>query len=178
MTIVSSGTVPAATITKTTNTENAPKSAALVIDNSLNNGNGIEIYSAESGADETISGLLYVSQASGTFKRPLIYMKSEAESIWGGAADIRIDAKNPDIEFKETDISSCGTVSSGACGKWEIAVNSDVFQINRSEGSQRNGTPRLQCRAAHLHSSQRDKRTAGANSSAAIQTSGSREEVI
>jgi hypothetical protein len=44
----------------------------------------------------------------------------------GGAASIRIDDPNPDIEFVETGLNQ----SDPAAGKYEIAVQSDILQIN------------------------------------------------
>jgi hypothetical protein len=49
----------------------------------------------------------------------------------GGAASIRIDDPNPDIEFVETDLAGADP----SAGKYEIAVQADRLQINGRNAS-------------------------------------------
>ena len=53
-------------------------------------------------------------------------MRIKQASILGGAASIRIDDPNPDIEFVETGL----TGPDPGAGKFEIAVQTDKLQIN------------------------------------------------
>jgi hypothetical protein len=67
------------------------------------------------------SSVLEVTATNPTYNQPALRI-SQA-STQGGAASIRIDDPNPDIEFVETDQVS-------PAGKYEIAVQSDKLQIN------------------------------------------------
>ncbi len=67
------------------------------------------------------NNLMYLETTNSAWDRPLLRIIDNTTS--GGAANIRIDSPNPDIEFVETDQSS-------PAGKFEIAVQSDTFQIN------------------------------------------------
>jgi hypothetical protein len=73
------------------------------------------------GALESASAVLEVSATDPEYNQPAIRIKQAGKS--GGAASIRIDDPNPDIEFVETD-------QIAPAGKYEIAVQSDKFQIN------------------------------------------------
>jgi hypothetical protein len=72
------------------------------------------------------SAVLEVTATNPKYNQPAVRIKQT--SIAGGAASIRIDDPNPDIEFVETD-------EVAPAGKYEIAVQSDKLQINgRSAG--------------------------------------------
>jgi hypothetical protein len=67
------------------------------------------------------SAVLEVSATNTEYNQPALRIK-QAGTV-GGAASIRIDDPNPDIEFVETGLAS-------PRGKYEIAVQSDQLQIN------------------------------------------------
>jgi hypothetical protein len=67
------------------------------------------------------SAVLEISATNPEYNQPALHIKQAGTS--GGAASIRIDDPNPDIEFVETD-------QIAPAGKYEIAVQSDKFQIN------------------------------------------------
>ena len=67
------------------------------------------------------SAVLEVSATNPAFNQPALHIRQA--SIAGGAASIRIDDPNPDIELIETD-------QVAPAGKYEIAVQSDKLQIN------------------------------------------------
>jgi len=70
------------------------------------------------------SAVLEVSNTNLQFNQPALHIKQT--SALGAAASIRIDDPNPDIEFVEIDPKQ----NDPAAGKYEIAVQSDVLQIN------------------------------------------------
>ena len=70
------------------------------------------------------SAVLEVSNTNLKFNQPALHIKQT--STLGAAASIRIDDPNPDIEFVEIDPKK----TDPAAGKYEIAVQSDVLQIN------------------------------------------------
>ena len=67
------------------------------------------------------SAVLEVSATNREYNQPALRIKQAGEH--GGAASIRIDDPNPDIEFVETD-------QVAPAGKYEVAVQSDKLQIN------------------------------------------------
>jgi hypothetical protein len=67
------------------------------------------------------SAVLEVTAFNPEYNQPALRIKNAGRS--GGAASIRIDDPNPDIELIETD-------QIAPAGKYEIAVQSDKFQIN------------------------------------------------
>jgi hypothetical protein len=67
------------------------------------------------------SAVLEVSATNSAYNQPALHIKQAGTS--GGAASIRIDDPNPDIEFVESD-------QVAPAGKYEIAVQSDTLQIN------------------------------------------------
>ena len=73
------------------------------------------------GALESASAVLEVSATNPEYNQPALHIKQA--STRGGAASIRIDDPNPDIELIETD-------QVAPAGKYEIAVQSDKLQIN------------------------------------------------
>ena len=71
------------------------------------------------------SAVLDVSATNPEYNQPVLRIKQAGTS--GGAASIRIDDPNPDIEFVETGLKD--PPDPGA-GKFEIAVQADQLQIN------------------------------------------------
>src|SRR5215210_1832599 len=78
------------------------------------------------GALDSASAVLEVIATNPEYNQPALRIKQA--SIHGGAASIRIDDPNPDIEFVETD-------QVAPAGKYEIAVQSDKLQINGRNAS-------------------------------------------
>jgi hypothetical protein len=70
------------------------------------------------------SAVLEVSATNPEYNQPALYIKQASTA--GGAASIRIDDPNPDIEFVETGL----TGPDPGAGKFEIAVQADQLQIN------------------------------------------------
>jgi hypothetical protein len=73
------------------------------------------------GALESASAVLEVTATNSEYNQPALRIRQASKR--GGAASIRIDDPNPDIEFVETD-------QVGPAGKYEIAIQSDKLQIN------------------------------------------------
>src|ERR1700750_2311511 len=73
------------------------------------------------GALPSASAVLEVIATNPEYNQPALRIKQAGEH--GGAASIRIDDPNPDIELVETD-------QVAPAGKYEIAVQSDKLQIN------------------------------------------------
>src|SRR5215470_3394807 len=73
------------------------------------------------GTLESSSAVLEVIVTNPDYNQPALRIIQASKR--GGAASIRIDDPNPDIEFVETD-------QSPPAGKYEIAVQSDKLQIN------------------------------------------------
>jgi len=67
-----------------------------------------------------------VTATNPEYNQPAVHIKQV--STRGGAASIRIDDPNPDIELIETD-------QVAPAGKYEIAVQSDTLQINGRNAS-------------------------------------------
>jgi len=65
------------------------------------------------GALESPSAVLEVTATNPEYNQPALHIKQASKR--GGAASIRIDDPNPDIEFVETD-------QAPPAGKYEIAV--------------------------------------------------------
>ena len=76
------------------------------------------------GALDSASAVLEVSATNPEYNQPALRIKQASKR--GGAASIRIDDPNPDIELVETDQDP----NDPAKGKYEIAVQSDKLQIN------------------------------------------------
>jgi hypothetical protein len=77
------------------------------------------------------SAVLEISATNPEYNQPALHIKQASEA--GGAASIRIDDPNPDIEFVELGQNGTdpnGKSKDGPKGKYEIAVQSDKFQIN------------------------------------------------
>jgi hypothetical protein len=75
------------------------------------------------GALDSASAVLEVTATNPEYNQPVLRIKQAGER--GGAASIRIDDSNPDIELIETD-------QVAPAGKYEIAVQADQLQINGS----------------------------------------------
>src|SRR5262252_6429073 len=73
------------------------------------------------GALPSASAVLEVTATNPEYNQPALRIKQASKR--GGAASIRIDDPNPDIELIETD-------QLAPAGKYEIAVQSDKLQIN------------------------------------------------
>jgi hypothetical protein len=73
------------------------------------------------GALDSASAVLEVTATNPDYNQPALRIKQAGTH--GGAASIRIDDPNPDIELVETD-------QLAPAGKYEIAVQSDKLQIN------------------------------------------------
>ena len=78
------------------------------------------------GALESASAVLEVTATNPEYNQPALRIKQAGTR--GGAASIRIDDPNPDIELIETD-------QVAPAGKYEIAVQSDKLQINGRNAS-------------------------------------------
>jgi len=70
---------------------------------------------------DSASAVLEVTATNPDYNQPVLRIKQASKR--GGAASIRIDDPNPDIELIETD-------QVAPAGKYEIAVQSDKLQIN------------------------------------------------
>jgi hypothetical protein len=70
---------------------------------------------------DSASAVLVIEATNPEYNQPVLRIKQASER--GGAASIRIDDPNPDMEFVETD-------QVAPAGKYEIAVQSDKLQIN------------------------------------------------
>jgi hypothetical protein len=78
------------------------------------------------GALDSASAVLEVTATNPEYNQPALRVKQASKR--GGAASIRIDDPNPDIELIETD-------QVAPAGKYEIAVQSDKLQINGRNAS-------------------------------------------
>jgi hypothetical protein len=78
------------------------------------------------GALNSASAVLEVTATNPEYNQPALRIKQAGQR--GGAASIRIDDPNPDIEFVEID-------QVAPAGKYEIAVQSDKLQINGRNAS-------------------------------------------
>ena len=76
------------------------------------------------GALDSASAVLEVSATNREYNQPAVRIRQA--SCRGGAASIRIDDPNPDIEFVETGLPGADPNA----GKFEIAVQADQLQIN------------------------------------------------
>jgi hypothetical protein len=81
---------------------------------------------------KSASAVLEVAATNPEYNQPALRIK-QAGTV-GGAASIRIDDPNPDIEFVETG-------KTAPAGKYEIAVQSDILQINGRNANDRHFEP-------------------------------------
>jgi len=100
---------------------NGTGKAILLTDNdtSLLN-NMIKLSTSQSTPGASVNPLL-IESTNAAFDRPLVRINDVSTA--GGAASIRLDSPNPDIEFVETDQVS-------PAGKYELAGQGDAFQLN------------------------------------------------
>jgi hypothetical protein len=82
------------------------------------------VITSNDGELDSPSAVLKVSATNPDYNQPVLRIKQAGER--GGAASIRIDDPNPDIEFVETPHDP----NDPAKGKYEIAVQADRLQIN------------------------------------------------
>ena len=82
------------------------------------------VITSNDGHLDSASAVLEVSGTNPEYNQPVLRIKQAGTS--GGAASIRIDDPNPDIEFVETGL----TGPDPGAGKFEIAVQADRLQIN------------------------------------------------
>lgn len=89
----------------------------------MRKGNAMTTVSIKSndGELQSRSAVLQVAATNPAFNQPALHIRQAGTG--GGAASIRIDDGNPDIEFVETD-------QIAPAGKYEIAVQSDKLQFN------------------------------------------------
>jgi hypothetical protein len=78
------------------------------------------------GALDSASAVLEVTATNSEYNQPALRIRQAGKG--GGAASIRIDDPNPDIELIETD-------QQPPAGKYEIAVQSDKLQVNGRNAS-------------------------------------------
>ena len=83
------------------------------------------------GVLESASAVLEVTSTNPDYNQPALRIKQAGRR--GGAASIRIDDPNPDIELIETGL----TGPDPGAGKFEIAVQADRLQINGRKASSR-----------------------------------------
>ena len=81
------------------------------------------------GALESASAVLEVTATNPDYNQPALRIRQAGAR--GGAASIRIDDPNPDIELVETGL----TGPDPGAGKFEIAVQADRLQINGRKAS-------------------------------------------
>jgi len=82
------------------------------------------LITSNDGELNSASAVLEVTATNPEHNQPALRIRQAGKR--GGAASIRIEDPNPDIEFVETDQDP----DDPAKGKYEIAVQSDKFQIN------------------------------------------------
>jgi hypothetical protein len=90
-----------------------------------------KLIASNEGKLDSASAILEISATNPEYNQPALRIKQAGTS--GGAASIRIDDPNPDIEFVELGQNGTepnGKPKDGPKGKYEIAVQSDKFQIN------------------------------------------------
>src|ERR671922_1600108 len=85
-------------------------------------------FTSNEGELDSASAVLLLRATNPEYNQPAL--RIEQNSNKGGAASIRIDDPNPDIEFVEILETDEQDASDPGKGKYEIAVQSDKFQIN------------------------------------------------
>ena len=83
------------------------------------------LFETDDGALGAASAVVEIRATNPDYNQPALRVTQEG--IRGGAASIRIDDPNPDIELIETDVAD---TKHPAKGKYEIAVQSDELQFN------------------------------------------------
>jgi hypothetical protein len=87
-------------------------------------------FTSDDGELGSASAVVEVTATNPEYNQPALHVKQAGKS--GGAASIRIDDPNPDIEFVETGLTN----PAPGAGKFEIAVQADRLQINGRSGSE------------------------------------------
>jgi hypothetical protein len=87
-------------------------------------------FTSDDGELGSASAVVEVSATNEDYNQPALHVKQSGKR--GGAASIRIDDPNPDIEFVENDLTN----PAPGAGKFEIAVQSDRLQMNGRSGSE------------------------------------------
>src|SRR5215510_5208549 len=82
------------------------------------------VITSNDGHLDSASAVLEIRATNPEYNQPVLRIRQAGER--GGAASIRIDDPNPDIELVETGL----TGPDPGAGKFEIAVQKDQFQIN------------------------------------------------
>ena len=85
---------------------------------------GALVITTNDGPLDSASAVLLLKATNPEYNQPVLHIKQAG--VHGGAASIRIDDPNPDIEFVETGL----TGPDPGVGKFEIAVQADQLQIN------------------------------------------------
>jgi hypothetical protein len=85
---------------------------------------GALVITTNDGRLDSASAVLLLKTTNPEYNQPVLRIEQAGER--GGAASIRIDDPNPDIEFVETPRDP----NDPAKGKYEIAVQADRLQIN------------------------------------------------
>jgi hypothetical protein len=86
----------------------------------------IASFTTNEGKLSSASAVLLLRATNPEYNQPVLRIEQAGTS--GGAASIRIDDPNPDIEFVETD-------QTAPAGRYEIAAQSDKLQINGRNAS-------------------------------------------
>ena len=84
-------------------------------------------FTSDDGELDSASAVVEVHATNPEYNQPALRVRQEGTG--GGAASIRIDDPNPDIELVETGLSNPAV----GAGKFEIAVQADRLQINGRE---------------------------------------------
>lgn len=87
-------------------------------------------FTSDDGKLDSASAVVEVHATNPEYNQPALHVRQEGTG--GGAASIRIDDPNPDIEFVETGPPNPAV----GAGKFEIAVQADRFQINGRSGTE------------------------------------------
>lgn len=85
---------------------------------------GALVITTDDGRLDSASAVLKLKATNPEYNQPVLRIEQAGRR--GGAASIRIDDPNPDIEFVETGLPG----TDPAAGKYEIAVQADRLQIN------------------------------------------------
>jgi hypothetical protein len=85
-------------------------------------------FTSNEGELDSASAVLLLRATNPEYNQPVLRIEQNSDK--GGAASIRIDDPNPDIEFVEILNSDQIDPADPGKGKYEIAVQSDRLQIN------------------------------------------------
>jgi hypothetical protein len=85
-------------------------------------------FTSNEGALDSASAVLLLRATNPEYNQPVLRIEQNSDK--GGAASIRIDDPNPDIEFVEILDTGEQDPNDLGKGKYEVAVQSDKLQIN------------------------------------------------